>query len=88
MERWDDAERHFEDALQMNERIGAQSWLAHTREDYARMLLARGTPGDHNKALEMLADARSSYSELGMNTWAKRASVVDEPPKGGAPARS
>ena len=37
IERWDDAERHFEQALELNERIGARSWLAHTRDDLARM---------------------------------------------------
>src|SRR5206468_4109310 len=41
LERWSDAERHFEEALTMNERIGARPWLAYTQEDYARMLLAR-----------------------------------------------
>ena len=42
--RWDDAERHFEDAIEVNRRIGARPWLAHTQEDYARMLLARAAP--------------------------------------------
>ena len=65
MERWDEAERHFEDALEMNGRIGARPWLAHTQEDYARMLLARGT-ADREKALELLAEALATYRELGM----------------------
>src|SRR3712207_7920789 len=39
--RWDDAELHFEDALTMNTRMGARPWLAHTANDYARMLRAR-----------------------------------------------
>ncbi len=41
MERWDDAERHFTEALEVHERIGARTWLRRTREDYARMLRAR-----------------------------------------------
>jgi DNA-binding SARP family transcriptional activator/tetratricopeptide (TPR) repeat protein len=86
MERWDDAERHFGDALRVNERVGARPWLARTQEDYARMLLARATPGDQDRALQLLADARSNYRELGMDAWAQRASV--QPPKGAAPARS
>ncbi len=28
--RWEDAARHFEDALEMNARMGARPWLAHT----------------------------------------------------------
>jgi DNA-binding SARP family transcriptional activator/tetratricopeptide (TPR) repeat protein len=82
MERWDDAERHFGDALHVNERVGARPWLARTQEDYARMLLARAAAGDRDKALQLLADARSNYRELGMDAWAKRASVEDQPPKG------
>jgi DNA-binding SARP family transcriptional activator len=83
-ERWDDARRHFEDALEANRRIGARSWLAHTQEDYARMLLTGGTRADGDKARELLAEARSTYRKLGMNTWAERA-VANQPPKGGPP---
>jgi len=88
MERWDDAERHFENALEMNRRIGARPWLAHTQEDYARMLIARGTPEARERALELLANARSNYANLGMNTFVKRASVVAQPPKGARAPRS
>ena len=73
MESWDDAERHFGDALQVNDQIGARPWLARTQEDYARMLLARARPEDHDSALQLLADARSCYGELGMDSWARRA---------------
>ena len=45
MERWDDAEQHFQEALAMNARIGARPWLAYTQHQYARMLLARHQPG-------------------------------------------
>ena len=30
----------------MNARMGARPWLARTQDDFARMLLARGGPGD------------------------------------------
>lgn len=39
-----DAARHFEDALAMNERMGARPWLAFTQCDYAGLLLA-SSPG-------------------------------------------
>jgi tetratricopeptide (TPR) repeat protein len=38
---WDAAERHFEHALDLNARMQAAPWLAHTRYEYARMLLRR-----------------------------------------------
>src|SRR5215212_8318632 len=81
MARQADAECHFQAALQTNEHIGARPWLAHTQHDYARMLLARKSPGDRDRALELLADARSNYHDLGMHAWAKRSSVVDQPTK-------
>jgi tetratricopeptide (TPR) repeat protein len=54
MKRWSDAEQHFEDALALNERMGARPWLAHTRNDYARMLVARGAAGDTERAQQLL----------------------------------
>jgi predicted ATPase len=64
--RWADAERHFADALTMNERMGAKPWIAHAQHDYARMLLARGQAGDHQKAKELLDHALATAQELKM----------------------
>ena len=64
--RWEDAERHFETALEVNERIGARSWLAHTRHDYAQMLTKRDGPGDAERARRLMSEARSAYRELGI----------------------
>ncbi len=38
---WDDAEQCFRQAVEVHERIGAESWLARTRRDHAAMLTAR-----------------------------------------------
>jgi len=65
--RWEDGERHFEKALVMNERTGARPWLAYTQEDYARMLLERRDSGDLERAEQLLADAATTYRELGMS---------------------
>jgi tetratricopeptide (TPR) repeat protein len=64
--RLDDADLHFRAALELNERMGARPWLARTQHDYARMLLARGAPGDRDEALELLIRAREISAELGM----------------------
>jgi DNA-binding SARP family transcriptional activator/tetratricopeptide (TPR) repeat protein len=66
MSRWDDARSHFEDALAMNDRMGARPWLAHTQHDYARLLVARGTADDRAKGDALLATALTTYRELGM----------------------
>src|SRR5204862_902844 len=38
---WERAEAHFERALELNERMGARTWSAHTAYEYARVLLTR-----------------------------------------------
>jgi DNA-binding SARP family transcriptional activator len=40
MQRWDDAERHLENALVLNHRL--PTWIAHTRYERARLALRRG----------------------------------------------
>ena len=72
MGRWDEAEQHFQDALAMNARMGARPWLAHTQYQYARMLLARNQPGDHEKAIALLDEALATARELGMHALAAR----------------
>ena len=52
LERWDDATRHFEAALDANARMGAQPWLARTRRDYARCFA-------HVAGLRDIAEAES-----------------------------
>ena len=53
LERWDEAKGHFEDALEMNARMEAWPWLAHTQYEYATMLLSRDQPGEDEKAREL-----------------------------------
>jgi class 3 adenylate cyclase/tetratricopeptide (TPR) repeat protein len=72
LERWDDAARHFEDALAMNDRMGARPWLVHTQEQYAAMLLARGQAGDRDKAAVLLDTALATARELGMRALEER----------------
>ncbi len=64
--RWDDAKRHFENAIEVNRRIGARPWLAHTQEDYARMLRAQGRAGDDDRAGQLFDAAVATYRELSM----------------------
>jgi DNA-binding SARP family transcriptional activator len=75
VERWSDAEKQFEDALEINARMGARPWVAHTQHDYARMLLARDAPGDKERAVELLSAALDTFRELGMKPWEERIST-------------
>jgi class 3 adenylate cyclase/DNA-binding CsgD family transcriptional regulator len=72
MARWDDAQRHFEDALAMNARMGARPWLAHTQHDYAAMLLARGQTADRERAAALLNEALAVARDLGMRALEER----------------
>jgi tetratricopeptide (TPR) repeat protein len=74
--RFDDAARHFDDALRMNERMEARPWVAHTQEAYARMLLRRNARGDREHADELLSRARAAYQELGMQDAAENAAAL------------
>lgn len=64
LERWDDAERHFRDGLEMNERTGATLFAARTRHDWAGMLVKRGSPGDYNRAGELVDQVATVASDL------------------------
>jgi tetratricopeptide (TPR) repeat protein len=68
LSRLEDAERHFEEALRMDERMGAWPWLAHTQEEYGRMLHQRNAPGDRERAEQLRSRAHATYDELGMQT--------------------
>jgi DNA-binding CsgD family transcriptional regulator len=63
---WALAEEHFEAALELNARIGANTWLAHTRLEYARMVLARGGAADGQRAAGLLGDAVSAAQAFGL----------------------
>jgi uncharacterized protein HemY len=72
LERWDEAEQHFEDALAMNARMEAWPWLAHTQYQYATILLSRDQPGDDEKARELLQSALLTARELGIRALEER----------------
>ncbi len=74
--RHDDAERHLRTAIETERRMGALPWLAHAQHDLASLLIARAGTGDEEQARVLLAAARSTYRELGMDVWAARAAAL------------
>jgi DNA-binding SARP family transcriptional activator/tetratricopeptide (TPR) repeat protein len=72
MSRFDEATQHFEHALEMNARIKAPIWIAHTQHDYARMLVLRDALGDRNKAVELLRAALAPAERLGLKALADK----------------
>ena len=74
--RYEDAQAHFEQALQFDARMGARPFVARTQHQYARMLLARDGPGDREKALTLLTQALDIAKELGMERLVGRAEAL------------
>jgi tetratricopeptide (TPR) repeat protein len=68
MGQWQAAEKHFEEALEMNTRMGARPWLAHSQYQYASMLLARSAAGDIERARRLLDEADTISRQLGMRS--------------------
>src|SRR4051812_324795 len=61
----DRAEEHFERAMELNRRMGAVTWLAHTAYEYGRLLLARGN-GERDRADTLLGEAAELAERIGM----------------------
>jgi class 3 adenylate cyclase/DNA-binding CsgD family transcriptional regulator/DNA-binding transcriptional ArsR family regulator len=80
MAYWDEAERHFKDAMAMNTGMEARPWLAHTQHDYAAMLLTRNRPGDGDTATALFDEALRTARELGMRALEDRITAHLAPP--------
>ncbi|MFN8037533.1 MAG: AAA family ATPase [Acidimicrobiia bacterium] len=78
LERWDDFERHADQALTRHERMGTPPWLATTRIELANVLAARNHAGDVDRAHLLLDAARGTCEQLGMPALAARAQVALE----------
>src|SRR5262249_39836815 len=76
MHRWDEAARHFDNALRTNRHLGARPWLARTQLNYASMLAARDQPGDGPRATALLDEAIALARALGMQAVLARASTL------------
>jgi tetratricopeptide (TPR) repeat protein len=78
LRNYDDAERHFEGAIELERQMGARPWLAHARHDLAAMLLAQGGAAGRERADAHLDEALSAYRDLGMQAWYGRAAALAE----------
>jgi hypothetical protein len=76
-----EAAAHFEYALELDARMGARPWLAHSQYDCARMLLGCNTPAALQRASDMLGEAKAIYQELGMDAYALKAGACKVEPE-------
>jgi tetratricopeptide (TPR) repeat protein len=61
-----DAVRHFEEAIELEEQIGALPYLAHSLDGLATALTARGAAGDAGRAAESRRRARAIAERIGL----------------------
>ena len=84
LQRWDEAEHHFEAAVDAHAAIGAEGFLTLTRLDLGRMLVARGWSGDRARARSLLAEVAVAAEALGMTAARSEALAIvgdlDRPP--------
>jgi tetratricopeptide (TPR) repeat protein len=71
--RFNEAETRFAAAEATHARIGAPTWLARTRLEWARMLTARRQAGDRERAHELVSRALGTARELGLANVERRA---------------
>jgi hypothetical protein len=64
---WDEAERRFRHAIDLNTRMEAWPWLVLTECGYAWMVVSRGQPGDRERAGELFEHVQTLSSELDMS---------------------
>jgi ATP/maltotriose-dependent transcriptional regulator MalT len=76
---WERAEEHLERALELNRRMGAKTWVAHTAYQYARLLHRRGR-GRSEEAQALLREASSLADEIGLATLTGRIAEIGAPP--------
>ena len=68
MRLYDDAQRHYETAIEVNAGLGARGWLAHSQHEYAAMLLELGGDRDRSRADALNDTALAAADLLGMRT--------------------
>jgi DNA-binding CsgD family transcriptional regulator len=74
LERWSEADLHFEAALALNSRMGARPCVVRTRYDFAVALLDRPNRNDaqRSRAQALLREARAEAEVLGMTRLEQR----------------
>ncbi|MFN2236248.1 MAG: ATP-binding protein [Anaerolineales bacterium] len=84
--RWEAAEVHLQAALDLNRRMEAWTWLAHTKYLYAILLLTRPiamrSPDDQEIAHKILTEVLEATHDFGMTALETKANILIEKGKG------
>jgi hypothetical protein len=66
LERYEEAEEHFAVAVEVQDRMGAQGFVVHTRLAWARMLVQRAGTNDAFRARTLLEEAKAGARAVGI----------------------
>jgi hypothetical protein len=75
LDRPDDADRHFADAIEQSRELGSPVWIARSCLDWAEALVARG---ERDRARELAADAETAMGSLGLTRLEQQAAALGE----------
>jgi class 3 adenylate cyclase/KaiC/GvpD/RAD55 family RecA-like ATPase/tetratricopeptide (TPR) repeat protein len=73
LDRYDEAARHLEAALERHASMGARAFVALTEQAYADVLARRGRRGDAARSAELLGASLATAAELGLRAAETRA---------------
>ncbi len=73
LSRWQDASRHFEDAVVMNRKLGAAPFVARSQHYYAEAVWKRNERGDRARAQQAVSRAIETYRRLEMKGYLRQA---------------
>ena len=79
LERWDEAEAHFQLAAERCQSFGSRAVSAMVDIEHAKMAFARNAPGDAEAAQHLLTHARTICEELDMPGILRRAEDLERP---------
>ncbi|MGH2727192.1 MAG: tetratricopeptide repeat protein, partial [Actinomycetota bacterium] len=63
------AEKHYREAVELNQRMGARPWLAHTLRDFGELLVHGGDADARSRGIELLERAAGIYRTAGMRSY-------------------
>jgi DNA-binding CsgD family transcriptional regulator len=69
------AESHFEAALDLNRKMGARTWIAHTAYEYGRLLVAGN---ERARAAPLLAEAAMLADDIGLAALSTRLGTLEQ----------
>jgi class 3 adenylate cyclase/tetratricopeptide (TPR) repeat protein len=84
--RTNEAVRHFEEAIEVNTRMGALPYLAHTYREFGELLARSDDSAGRARAVELLERAGEMYRSIGMPSYLARVEASLAAGTGGAGA--